>query len=54
VLAGLPILLAAMVTVRYGARANQRMQGRHLRLLFAVVFGSLGLRLIVINLLRLL
>jgi uncharacterized membrane protein YfcA len=54
VLAALPILVAALLTVRLGARANQRMQARGLRVLFAVVFGALGVRLILLNALRLL
>jgi hypothetical protein len=52
--AALPILAAAMATVGMGARANQRMEARGLRRLFAVVFGALGMRLIVFNLMRLL
>ncbi|HSJ14024.1 MAG TPA: sulfite exporter TauE/SafE family protein [Longimicrobiales bacterium] len=53
VLAALPILAAAMITVRLGARANQRLQARSLRVLFAILFGALGLRLIILNVLRL-
>ena len=49
VVAALPILLASLLTVRAGALANQRLHTRHLRLLFAVVFFLLGVRLIIEN-----
>jgi uncharacterized protein len=47
--AGLPILAGSLVAVRAGARANQRMSTRALRLTFGVVFLLLGLRLVVEN-----
>ncbi|HEX6589448.1 MAG TPA: sulfite exporter TauE/SafE family protein [Longimicrobiales bacterium] len=47
--AALPILIASLFTVRLGAYVNQRMRTRHLRLLFAVLFVLLGLRLLIEN-----
>ena len=52
--AAVPILIASLLTVRLGAYVNQRMRTRHLRLLFAVIFVLLGLRLILVNAGRLL
>ncbi len=49
VVAAIPILLASLLTVRAGARANQRMHSRHLRLVFAAVFFLLGIRLVIEN-----
>lgn len=43
--AALPILLGSMVAVRYGAKANQRVNRRVLRWLFGAAFVVLGLRL---------
>jgi uncharacterized protein len=48
--AGLPILAGTVLTVRAGARVNQRLSTRSLRLLFGVFFILLGLRLVVGNL----
>jgi uncharacterized protein len=47
--AGLPILATSVLSVRLGARVNQRMSTRALRLLFGIFFLLLGLRLIVEN-----
>lgn len=47
--AAVPILLASLLTVRLGAYVNQRMRTRHLRLLFAVLFVLLGVRLVIEN-----
>ena len=47
--AGVPILIASLITVRMGALANQRLDSRTLRLIFAGVFLLLGLRLVVTN-----
>jgi uncharacterized membrane protein YfcA len=49
--AALPILVAAAITVRWGARANQKLNPRQLRLGFAAFFALLGVRLILENLL---
>jgi uncharacterized protein len=48
-LAGLPIMLGSLVAVGTGARVNQRLSTRALRILFGVVFILLGLRLVVEN-----
>jgi uncharacterized protein len=48
-LAGLPLMAGAMVSVGTGARVNQRLGTRKLRLLFGIVFILLGLRLILEN-----
>jgi uncharacterized membrane protein YfcA len=45
--AGLPLLFGSLITVPLGARVNQRMKVRTLRLLFAVLLTVLGLRLVV-------
>jgi uncharacterized protein len=47
--AGLPILAGSVLAVRAGARVNQRLSTRHLRLVFGILFLLLGLRLIVEN-----
>jgi uncharacterized membrane protein YfcA len=49
VLAGLPIMAGALVAVRLGARANQSLDTKRLRLLFGLVFILLGLRLAIQN-----
>lgn len=46
VLAALPILLGAVVSVRWGAVVNQKMGSRALRLLFGAIFVVFGLRII--------
>jgi uncharacterized protein len=48
-LAGLPIMVGSMVAVTTGARVNQRLSTRTLRVLFGMVFILLGLRLVVEN-----
>lgn len=50
VVAAVPILLAAAVTVRWGAHVNQRLDARRLRWGFALLFTVLGLQLILENL----
>jgi|SRR5688500_10433413 len=47
--AALPILIGSVLTVKYGARTNQRMKSRALRQMFAVAFALMGLRLVVQN-----
>ncbi|HUF13123.1 MAG TPA: sulfite exporter TauE/SafE family protein [Longimicrobiales bacterium] len=47
--AGIPILVASLTMVRAGALANQRLNTRTLRLLFAGVFVLLGIRLVLEN-----
>jgi hypothetical protein len=47
--AALPILAAAAITVRWGAKVNQMLNARQLRLGFAALFALLGLRLILQN-----
>lgn len=47
--AALPILGASLLTVHSGALVNQRLETRVLRLIFAVMFLLLGLRLVVMN-----
>ena len=49
VLAGVPVLVGALVAVRLGTRVNRSLGSERLRLLFAVVFLALGLRLVVQN-----
>lgn len=49
VLAGLPIMAGALAAVRLGARANQSLDTKRLRLLFGLVFILLGLRLAIQN-----
>ncbi len=49
-LAGLPIMAGSIVAVSSGARVNQRMSTRNLRLLFGLFFIILGVRLAVGNL----
>ncbi|HSJ25887.1 MAG TPA: sulfite exporter TauE/SafE family protein [Longimicrobiales bacterium] len=48
--AALPMLPGAMLAARLGARANQRMDPRHLRWAFAALFVVLGVRLVMTNL----
>lgn len=47
--AALPILLGAAVSVRWGAKTNQRMDARRLKIVFAVLFAVLGARLVIEN-----
>ncbi|HKJ91769.1 MAG TPA: sulfite exporter TauE/SafE family protein [Longimicrobiales bacterium] len=54
VAAAVPILLTSTLMAPVGAKVNQRLNARALRGLFAVLFLLLGLRLIVVNLPRLL
>jgi hypothetical protein len=44
--AAMPILIGSMLTVRWGARANQRVNRRTLRLVFGAFFFVLGIRLV--------
>jgi uncharacterized membrane protein YfcA len=46
VLAGLPVLLASMIAVRWGAALNQRLRVNTLKFVLAVLFALLGMRLI--------
>lgn len=48
-LAGLPIMVGSVVAVSTGARVNQRLSTRTLRILFGLVFIALGVRLAVEN-----
>jgi uncharacterized protein len=50
VAAALPMLPGAMLAARWGARVNQRLDARRLRLVFALLFTLLGARLIIGNL----
>ncbi len=50
VLAGLPIMVGAVVAVGLGARVNQALGAKRLQILFGVVFVVLGLRLVIENL----
>lgn len=47
--AGVPVLLGALLSVRVGVRANQRVKSPVLRAGFALLLGVVGLRLIVMN-----
>ena len=47
--AGIPILVASLIMVRAGARANQRLNTRTLRFIFAAGFVLLGVRLVLEN-----
>ena len=49
VAAALPMLPGALIAVRWGARLNQRLSPRVLSWTFAVLFGALGIRLIIGN-----
>lgn len=49
VLAALPLMVGALLAVRLGVRANQRLRTRGLRLLFSAFFAILGIRLIIEN-----
>lgn len=51
--AGLGMLMGAVVSVRWGAALNQKLEPRALELLFGTVFMLLGLRLVGANLLSL-
>lgn len=44
--AGLPLMIGSLVTVRLGARVNQRMNVKTLRTLFALLLLVLGIRLV--------
>lgn len=46
VAAGIPLMIGSVLTVRLGARANQRMDIRTLRRVFAVILAVLGVRLV--------
>ena len=50
-LAGLPILAGALLAVSLGARVNQGLDTRKLRILFGALFLLLGVRLVVQNVL---
>jgi uncharacterized membrane protein YfcA len=52
--AALPMMPGALIAVRWGAKLNQRLNARRLRLLFAGVITILGLRLVLSNLASLL
>lgn len=45
----LPLIVGAATLVRFGTRVNQRTGGDRLRIIFALVFIALGLRLVVVN-----
>lgn len=47
--AAVPILATSILSVRFGARVNQRLSTRSLRLLFGIFFVMLGLRLVIEN-----
>lgn len=47
--AAVPILVAAALAVRWGAKLNQRLDARRLKLIFAVLFAVLGARLVIEN-----
>jgi uncharacterized membrane protein YfcA len=49
ILAALPILAGALAAVSLGARVNQRMNTRRLRLIFGILFLVLGARLAIQN-----
>lgn len=48
-MAGLPILAGSIFSVRLGARVNQRLSARKLRMIFGLFFLALGLRLVIEN-----
>lgn len=50
VVGAIPIIVGALLAVRWGALANQRLHVRALRWLFGALFAGLGLRLLVLNL----
>jgi uncharacterized protein len=50
VAAALPMLPGAMLAARWGAKLNQKLDARRLRLTFAVLFTLLGARLVLTNL----
>jgi uncharacterized membrane protein YfcA len=47
------MLPGAILAARWGAKLNQRLDARRLRILFAVLFGLLGMSLIVRHIPRL-
>lgn len=47
VAAGIPLMVGSLLTVRLGARANQKMELKTLRRLFALFLAVLGVRLVV-------
>jgi hypothetical protein len=47
--AAIPILIAAAITVRCGARANQKLDAKRLRWGFAILFALIGLQLVIQN-----
>jgi uncharacterized membrane protein YfcA len=53
VAAAVPMLPGAILAARWGAKLNQRLDARRLRVLFAVLFGLLGMSLIVRHIPRL-
>lgn len=50
VAAALPMLPGAVLAARWGARLNQRLDAKHLRWLFALLFAALGANLVIRNL----
>jgi uncharacterized membrane protein YfcA len=48
-LAALPILAGSLLAVGWGTRLNQRLPARKLRWIFAVLFGGVGIQLLVEN-----
>ncbi|MGH7464619.1 MAG: TSUP family transporter, partial [Longimicrobiales bacterium] len=50
VAAALPMLPGAVLAARWGARLNQRLDAKHLRWLFAVLFATIGINLVIRNL----
>src|SRR5690625_933708 len=53
-LAALPILAGSLLAVGWGTRLNQRLSTNKLRWIFAILFGVLGVELIVENVIELL
>jgi uncharacterized membrane protein YfcA len=53
-LAALPILAGSLLAVGWGTALNQRLPARNLRWIFAILFGAVGLQLLVENLIGLL
>jgi uncharacterized membrane protein YfcA len=49
VAAALPMLAGSVISVRWGAVANQRLPARTLRMMFAILFILLGIKLLVEN-----
>ena len=50
VAAALPMLPGAVLAARWGAKLNQKLDARHLRWLFALLFAVLGANLVIRNL----